>query len=186
MLHHYCDHQVLLHHLSPATFHQTLFQDHIKCSLQHHLHSPQMKSKLKWWYSARTLSTKCMHIQPATLPPWKLLGNSLHPILLLQLKRLVTARSSPNTLPTNQGGRILTHFTLLIGRQDHGQASWCPQGRDWHSLSWGLLCLPKCQGTIRWNELLTTGAPGAKSSRKHWPMSSNVQLTIERNQILVW
>ena len=29
MLYHYCDHHVLLHHLSPTTFHQTLFQVHI-------------------------------------------------------------------------------------------------------------------------------------------------------------
>ena len=47
MLDHHCEHHVLLCHLSPITFHQTLFQDHIKCSLQHHLHSPQRESKLK-------------------------------------------------------------------------------------------------------------------------------------------
>ena len=47
MLDHYCDHNVLLCHLGPIIFHQTFFQDHIKCSLQHHLHSPQRESKLK-------------------------------------------------------------------------------------------------------------------------------------------
>ena len=76
---------------------------------------------------------------------------------------------------TNQsGGRILKHFIVLTGRRDQGQANWCLQGRDLHSLSWSLLCLPQCLGVIRWNKPLTTGAPGAKSSRKHWPMSSNV------------
>ena len=124
--------------------------------------------------SAMTLSTKCMYLQLATLPPWKLLENSLHLMLLLQLKRLVNARSSSNTLPTNQGGRILKHFTLLIGRQDQGQTNLCLQGRDWHSSSWILLCFPQCLGIIiGWNRPLTTDAPGTKSSRKHWPMSSN-------------
>ena len=83
------------------------------------------------------------------------------------LQRLVTARSSPSTLPTNQGGSILKHFTLLIGMQDQGQANWCLQGRDWHSSSWTLLCLPQCLGIIRWFGPLTTVALDAKSSREN-------------------
>ena len=76
---------------------------------------------------------------------------------------------------TNQsGGRILKHLTLLIGRQDQGQANGSLQGRDLHTSSWSLVCLPQCLGVIRWNNPLTTGAPGAKSSRKHLHMSSNV------------
>ena len=110
----------------------------------------------------------------ATLPPWKLLENSIHHILLLQLKRLVTARRSHNKLPTNQGGRIMKHFIVLIGRQDQGQANRCLQGRDWLSSRWSLLFLLQCLGIIRWNRPLTIGAPGAKSFRKHLPMSSNV------------